>query len=80
MMIYQPKKSAEQALEEKVLNNVILKFGKMRNSFMTFPVNPAVWSIFMNHCMWAVLHLSKDDEELRKIQTIIETVRAQFYN
>ena len=56
---------------------------------MTFPVNQAVWSIFMNQSMWAVPHFSEDDEKSRlilkylqvhKIQTIIETVQAQLNN
>ena len=43
----------------------------------------------MNHCMWAVLHLGKDGDEfgrilknleVRKVQTIIETVQAQMDN
>ena len=86
-MIYQPTNEAEEALKEAVFQNVSLKVGKMRNHLMTFPVNQAVWCIFLNQCMWAVLHLSKDDEELRRIlkihevreiQTIIETVQAQL--
>ena len=43
----------------------------------------------MNQCIWAVLDISKDDEELRrffkhhqvrKIETNIQTVRAQLNN
>ena len=61
----------------------------MRNRIKTFPVNQAVWGIFMNQCMSAVLHHSKDDEELRcilkiimyaKVQTSIETVQAHLDN
>ena len=36
---------------------------EMRNQLMTFPINQAVCSIFMGRCMWAVLHLCKDDDE-----------------
>ena len=52
-----------------------------------FPVNQALWGTFMNSCMWAVVHLCKDIEELkcaiqnmevRKIESIFETVQAQI--
>ena len=79
----QPHKTAKN----EVLQNKSLKFGKIRNQRMTFPVNQAVWGgVSMSQCMWAVLHLSKDEEEfrgilknyrVRNIQTIIETVQAQ---
>ena len=65
--IYQSTYEAEEDLKEEVSKNVRLKFGKMRDQLNTFPVNQAVWGIFMNRCMWAVLHFSKDDEELRRI-------------
>ena len=61
----------------------------MPNQLMTFPVNQARRGIFKNHCMWAVLDISQDSEEfrrilkqheVRKVQTMIETVQAQLNN
>ena len=59
-----PTYEAEEALKEEVLQNLSLKFGKMQNQLMTFPVNQAARGIFMNQCIWAVLHSSNDVEEL----------------
>ena len=44
---------------------------------MTFPVNQQVWGIFMSQCMWAVLHLNKDDEELRRILKNIKFAKSR---
>ena len=61
----------------------------MKQKKFTFPVNQAVCGIFIFNCMVAVLHLSRDGEQLRrvlknlkvcKVQTIIETVQAQLMN
>ena len=63
-MHYQPTNEAEEALKEESLQKTGLKFHQVRNQLKTFPVNQAVWLIFMYQCMWAVLHLSKDDEAM----------------
>ena len=56
---------------------------------MTFPVDRAVWDIFMDQCMCTMPRLTKDDEELRrilknphvrKIQKNLDTVPAQNNN
>ena len=51
-VLREPMKNAVEALKEEVLQNVSLKFGKMRNQLITSPVNQAVGRVFMNHCMW----------------------------
>ena len=67
-LLHQPTHNAEEALKKKFhRTNVSLTFGKMRNQFMTFPMNQAVWGLLTNHSMWAVLHSIKDDEESRRI-------------
>ena len=88
-LLHQPTTDAEEALKEEVLQNVSLTYGMMRDQLSTFPVNQAVLGIFMNHRMWALLHFNRDGEELprilknhevRKVQTIIETVQARYLN
>ena len=85
-----PTNKAEDVLKQEVSQNVTLRFGKLRNQLIAFPVNHAVWSIFMNSCMWAVLQFNRDGGEFRhvlknpvvcKVMTIIDnTVQAQMMN
>ena len=53
MMIYQPTNEAEEALKEEGLKNVRLEFGRMQSCSLGHFHEP----------MWAVLHLSKNDED-----------------
>ena len=52
-----------------------------------FLLGEAIWSMFMNDCMWAVFYLSEEGENFKrflgnhqshKSQTIIETVQARL--
>ena len=84
-----PVNEAGKRFQDEVLQYVSSKFAKQRNQLVMFSVNQAVWGTFKNSCMRSVLHLSKDDERLRRIsenskvrraQTIIDTIHAEMTN
>ena len=85
-LICKPHDDANERLKAKVLQNISRNFDV--SSLHMFGANQALWRIFMNACMWATVHLSKDPDdtriiqkvEVQKIQTVLETVQVQISN
>ena len=45
---------------EEVLRNLRQHFDVLEDGLGQFPVNEAIWIMFMNCCVWAAVHLDKD--------------------
>ena len=73
-------------MKDHIIPNICSKFVKHINKLDNFPVQKAIWSMFMNDCTWAVLNLGEECEkftsilvnhQIQKIQTIMETLQAR---
>ena len=74
-------------LQTQVLQIISRKFDV--SVLHLFPFNQALWRINFYSCMWATVHLSKDEGdfsriiqkmEVHEIQTVFEAVQAQICN
>ena len=86
-MIHKIHDEANKVLKARSSSECGRKF--YTSSLHQFPVNHALCGIFMNSCVWASVHLSKDEDvwkrivenlEVQRIQTVFETVQAQISN
>ena len=50
----------------EVIRNMRQKYKVPNNSPCSFPVNEAIWRIFLNFCMWASVHLDKERDQFQR--------------
>ena len=75
---------ANYVFKEKTLRNLRPKFDVPEHRLGHCPVNEAMWRIFMNSCVWAAVHFSKDGDQRQRdlrnmdvdvIENVCTTVR-----
>ena len=75
---------ANQEFKHKTARNVCRKFGKTSDgtAFSQVPVNLTMWEVFMNPCVWAVVHLSEDGVQFQRMlrYTEMEAIKTMFTN
>ena len=88
-LLHQPSDKETPMLKVKVLQNVSQNFYTPKASLCRFLVNRPVWGISLKSCMWATVHLRRDEDkfqriiqnlEVQRIQTVFETVTVQISN
>ena len=64
-LIHKSNDEANEALKAMFLRILVENLKCLR--LHQFPVNQALWGIFMSPCMWATMHFSRDEDYLKRI-------------
>ena len=67
---HNPSSEADKVFTIKTMQNACQTFGVPGDSLgiRDVPVNQAMWRVFMNSCMWATVHLSKDGDQFPRVR------------
>ena len=63
-LIHQPINEVNELLRAEALRTESQKFEKSKSHLCQFPVNQALWSIFMISCVCATVHLWRNRDQL----------------
>ena len=82
-LLHQPHEEPYDVLKNQSSPEYLSKLDT--SSLRQFPVNQALWRIFMNPCMWSTANPRRRfqtflERKVQRIQTVFETMQAQIGN